>query len=107
MIVYYIMRVDVAAHKKVCLIMKQTSFCELMRASQSFAEAAASLANAFADANMDFIEKKDVLCCTKFHLSLAISQYKRGERWLISFLKDENLNFCDLDDIPHTNEELI
>lgn len=38
--------------------MKQISFYELMRASQSFAEAAASLAQAFASANQDFIEKK-------------------------------------------------
>lgn len=89
------------------LIMQQISFYELMKASQSFAEAAASLAEAFAYANQDFIEKKDVLSCSKFHLSLAISEYKRGEHYLISFLKDENLNFCDLDDIPHTNEELI
>ena len=87
--------------------MKQISFHDLMRASQSFSDAAASIAQAFADANMDFIEKKDILCCLKFYLSLAISQYKRGEYYLISFLKDENLNFCDLDDIPHTNEELI
>lgn len=87
--------------------MQQISFYELMKASQSFAEAAASLANAFAYASQDFIGKKDVLSCSKFHLSLAISEYKRGEHYLISFLKDENLNFCDLDDIPHTNEELI
>lgn len=87
--------------------MKQISFYDLMRASQYFAEASASLANAFAFANQDFIEKKDILCCSKFHLSLAITEYKRGERYLISFLKDENLNFLDLDDIPHTNEELI
>ena len=78
-----------------------------MRASQCFAEAAASLADAFAHANQDFIKKKDILCCSKFHLSVAISEYKRGERYLISFLEDENLNFCDLDDISHTNEELI
>lgn len=87
--------------------MKQISFYELMRASQSFAEAAASLAQAFASANQDFIEKKDVLCCSKFHLSLAISEYRRGEHYLINFLNDENLNFFDLDNIPHTNEELI
>ena len=66
------------------LIMQQISFYELMKASQSFAEAAASLANAFADANQDFIEKKDVLSCSKFHLSLAISEYKRGEYYLTS-----------------------
>lgn len=87
--------------------MKQISFRDIMRASQCFSEAAASLANAFANANQDFIEKKDILCCSKFNLSLAISQYKRGECYLINFLKDENLNFCDFDDIPHTNEELI
>lgn len=87
--------------------MQQISFRELMMASQSFSEAAASIAQAFAYANMDFIEKKDILCCSKFYLSLAISQYKRGEHYLISFLKDENLNFCELEDIPHTNEELI
>lgn len=87
--------------------MKQISFYDLMRASQSFAEAAASLANAFAFANQNYIEKKDILCCSKFHLSLAISEYKRGESYLISFLKDENLNFFDLDDIHNTNEELI
>lgn len=87
--------------------MQQISFRELMKASQSFTEAAASIAKAVADANLDFIEKKDILCCSKFYLSLAISQYKRGEHYLISFLKDENLNFCDLDNIPHTNEELI
>lgn len=87
--------------------MQKISFHELMKASQSFTEAAASIAQAVADANMDFIEKKDILCCSKFYLSLAISQYKRGEYYLISFLKDENLNLCDFDDIPHTSEELI
>lgn len=87
--------------------MKQNSFYELMKSSEYFAEAAASLAHAFAYAKQDFIEKKDELCCSKFYLSLAISEYKRGEKYLIRFLEDENLNFCDLDDIPHTNEELI
>lgn len=87
--------------------MKKNSFRELMMASQAFAEAAASLANAFAYANEDFIEKKDILCCSKFHLSLAISQANRAEHYLNYFLSDENLKRCDLDDIPHTNEDLI
>ena len=87
--------------------MKKNSFRELMNASQFFAAASSSLSEACAYANEPFIEKKDNLSCSKFHLSIAISQFRRAEFYFNCFLKDEGLNYCDFIDIPHTNEELI
>lgn len=85
----------------------KNSFRELMTAAQCFAEAGATLAEAFAYANEPFVEKKENFCCSKFHLSLAISKADRALYYLNSFLEDENLNRCDLKDIPHTNDDLI
>lgn len=87
--------------------MKQNSIYELMTAAQFFAEASATLSEAVAYANSFIQEKKDTFCCSKFHLSLAISKAERAEFYLNCFLDRENLKRCDLDDIPHTNEELI
>lgn len=87
--------------------MKTNSFHDIMTAAQCFAEASASIAEAFAFANDNFSEKKDNFCCSKFHLSLAVSKFQRAEYYFNSFLKNENLNYCDLTEIPYTNEDLI
>lgn len=87
--------------------MKQQSFCDLMTAAQFFAEASASLSEAVAYTWNPFLDKKDNFCCSKFHLSLAISKFNRAEYYFNCFLKNENLNYCELENIPHTNEELI
>lgn len=87
--------------------MKQHSIYELMTAAQFFAEASAALSESVAYANSYIQEKNDTCCCSKFHLSLAISKFRRAEYYFECFLKNENLNYCDLDDITQTNEELI
>lgn len=107
MILNYIVCGDVAAHKKGWFNMKHNSFRELMTASQCFAAASSSISESCAYANEFFIEKKDNFSCSKFHLSLAISQFRRAEFYFNCFLKEEGLNYCDFMDIPHTNEELI
>lgn len=93
--------------KKAGLTMKQNSFHDIMTAAQNFADASASIASAFAYANDKLSEKKDNLCCSKFHLSLAICQFKRAEFYFNCFLENENLKYFDFDDIPYTNEDLI